>query len=179
MKTSNTEILKCFKILELDANASPDDVQKAFRKIVKIWHPDLYTGSPKLKDMAEEKLKAVNIAYATVRSYIATRQKIRPKTETQSSSASKVRKKYKEKKSAHGNVVSGLFSDPFSWLRVRNWKGILAEYIKSLRIENQPLNSTQYQMNSRPKVNRGSYGKNFKQIFEEVTLNAQKAHSSP
>ena len=144
MGISETEIRQCFKVLELDLNASLDDVRKAFRNIVKIWHPDLYAGSPQLKGMAEEKLKAVNAAYAAVKSYLALRKDMAPQP--------KARK-----------IV---FSDPFAWLHNRNLKWFPGEYTKD---EYQPLNSFRCQTTiPSPKQNRSSYQKDFKQVLQEV-----------
>jgi curved DNA-binding protein CbpA len=144
MGISETEIRQCFKVLELDSNASLDDVRKAFRNIVKIWHPDLYAGSPQLKAMAEEKLKAVNAAYAAVKSYLALRRDVAPRT--------KARK-----------IV---FSNPFAWLGNRNLKWFQGEYAKN---DKMPLNPFRYQTTvPSPKQNERSCQKDFKQVLQEV-----------
>lgn len=164
MATSEAEILHCFKTLEINPDASLDEVRKAFRKIVKIWHPDLFTGSPRLKDMAEEKLKAVNTAYAAIRSYLATRQNSIPGTGT----GNKPNFKKRGNASHPSYTVSGLFSDPFFWLRIRKLKGLVNEYLKSLKPETQPQYSFRDQTPSDPLANRYDHGKDFKQIFKEV-----------
>ncbi len=177
MGISKTEIRQCFKVLELDPNASLEDVQKAFRILVKIWHPDLYTGSPQLKKIAEENLKKVNAAYAAVKSYLALRKKIVSKPKVRNSASSIDRKK-ENTASATSGSVTGVFSDPFAWLRNRNPKWFQGEYAKK---ENQPLNSIRRQTTPRPKINRDYYGKDFKQVLQEVvaaSLRSQDAGRS-
>jgi len=164
MTISEAEILRCFKTLELDPDASLDEVRKAFRKIVKIWHPDLFNGSPKLKDRGEEKLKAVNSAYAAIKSYLATRKNSIPETDAGNNRDLKRR----GDASAPSYTVSGLFSDPFFWLRIRKLKWLLNEYLKSLKSETPPVYSFRDQTPSDPMVNRNDCGKDFKQIFREV-----------
>ncbi len=161
MATSKAEILHCFKTLELDPDASFDEVRKAFRKIVKIWHPDLFTGSPRLKNMAEEKLKAVNSAYSAIKSYLATRNNIIPRTGAGN--------KTRGNASSPSYTVTELLSDPFFWLRIRKLKWLLNEYLKSLKTETQPQYSFRDQTPPDPVVSRDDYGKDFKQIFKEVS----------
>ncbi len=50
-----------YEILGVSRNASDDDIRKAYRRLVKEWHPDAYKGSNK-KD-AEAKFKEIQEAY--------------------------------------------------------------------------------------------------------------------
>ncbi len=54
-----------YEILGISRNASQDDIRKAYRELVKKYHPDKYQGNP-LADLAEEKLQEVNWAYDTL-----------------------------------------------------------------------------------------------------------------
>ncbi len=54
-----------YKILGITPDASDDDVKKAYRKLVKKYHPDRYQNSP-LADEASEKMKEINGAYDTI-----------------------------------------------------------------------------------------------------------------
>ena len=69
------DIEKCFEIFELDRRASPYEVKQAYKDIVNVWHPDRFSNNPRLKQKAEEKLKEINVAYETLKSYsiLATR----------------------------------------------------------------------------------------------------------
>jgi len=167
MPISNTEILKSYKVLQLDLDASLDDVRKAFRNMVKIWHPDLYTGSPHIREMAEEKLKAINAAYDAVKSYLGSRKNIAPR-QKDNRTASYSFQKNPPPSSQNSCGVSRVFSEPLSWLRNRGLKRALREYMKNKRDENRPLNSCHYRTNPDPVIDRSCHGKDFKQVLEEV-----------
>ncbi len=50
-----------YKILEIDKNASPEIIKKAYTTLAKKYHPDLQDES--VKHIYEEKLKLINEAY--------------------------------------------------------------------------------------------------------------------
>ncbi len=51
-----------YEVLDVDRNASDDDIKKAFRKLARQHHPDLQK-NPQEKKKAEEKFKEANEAY--------------------------------------------------------------------------------------------------------------------
>ncbi|HIJ20093.1 MAG TPA: J domain-containing protein [Deltaproteobacteria bacterium] len=63
------DIKKSFQILELKVGASETEVRQAYRDIASVWHPDRFSGNPRLKRKAEEKLKEANAAYETLKSF--------------------------------------------------------------------------------------------------------------
>ena len=54
-----------YKILEIDKNASQEIIEKAYKVLVKKYHPDLQT-SPEMKLKCETKIKEINEAYETL-----------------------------------------------------------------------------------------------------------------
>lgn len=50
-----------YEILEVNKRASREVIEKAYKVLVKKYHPDLYTGTK--KDYAERKIKEINEAY--------------------------------------------------------------------------------------------------------------------
>jgi len=58
-----------YSILGLKPGASPAKVKQAYRKLVKIWHPDQFS-LPEEKQEAEEKIKQINEAYNQLKSYL-------------------------------------------------------------------------------------------------------------
>jgi hypothetical protein len=44
-------------------NAPEPEIRKAYRLLVKVWHPDRFQGDQKLKESAETKLKDINSAF--------------------------------------------------------------------------------------------------------------------
>lgn len=53
-----------YEILEIDKNASPEIIEKAYKTLVKKYHPDLQKNN--LKNNYEEKIKKINEAYETL-----------------------------------------------------------------------------------------------------------------
>lgn len=51
-----------YEVLEIREGASQEEIKKAYKEIVKKYHPDQYGNNP-LRDLAEEKLREANEAY--------------------------------------------------------------------------------------------------------------------
>lgn len=51
-----------YEVLGVNKNASEAEIKKAYKELVKKYHPDKYIDNP-LKELAEEKLKEINEAY--------------------------------------------------------------------------------------------------------------------
>ena len=52
-----------YEVLGVSPSASDEELKKAYRELVKKYHPDNYNDNP-LADLAEEKMKEINEAYA-------------------------------------------------------------------------------------------------------------------
>ena len=55
--------------LELDDNASLDDIRQAYRDLAKVWHPDRFPNDPRMQAKASEKLRRVIEAYEFLKSH--------------------------------------------------------------------------------------------------------------
>src|SRR5687768_319033 len=55
-----------YRLLDLDPNASDEELKRAHRDLMKVWHPDRFGHDPSLRRKAEEKLKAINEAYERI-----------------------------------------------------------------------------------------------------------------
>ncbi len=51
-----------YKVLEIDENATQEQIKEAYRRMVKKYHPDRYVDNP-LNSLAEEKMRDINQAY--------------------------------------------------------------------------------------------------------------------
>ena len=51
-----------YQVLGISPNASEDDIKRAYKELVKKYHPDQYQDNP-LSDVAEEKMAEINTAY--------------------------------------------------------------------------------------------------------------------
>lgn len=54
-----------YDVLGVSADASDDEVKKAYRELARKYHPDNYQNNP-LADLAEEKMEEINEAYDTI-----------------------------------------------------------------------------------------------------------------
>ncbi len=52
-----------YKVLGVSPNASDDEIQKAYRRLVKKYHPDVNPGD----ENAEKKMREINAAYDQIR----------------------------------------------------------------------------------------------------------------
>ena len=56
-----------YRVLDLDAGATDEEVKNAWRDLSKVWHPDRFAHDRAVQQRAEEKLKAINEAYEQIR----------------------------------------------------------------------------------------------------------------
>ena len=54
-----------YEILGVSKNATDEEIKKAYRELARKYHPDNYQNNP-LADLAEEKMKEINEAYAVL-----------------------------------------------------------------------------------------------------------------
>ena len=80
------DIEKCYEILELNKDATPDQAKQAYKDLVNIWHPDRVSHNPRLKQKAEDKLKEINSAYENVVLHLSSPKRTVPKSEVSRSS---------------------------------------------------------------------------------------------
>jgi hypothetical protein len=66
----NMDIQAFLHLLELEAPLTPVRLHRAYRRMVKRWHPDQFAHQPAIHALAEERLKAINQAYTLLKDYI-------------------------------------------------------------------------------------------------------------
>ncbi len=59
--------------LNLQKSDCPDEIRRAYRKLVRQWHPDQFAHQPEIHSLAEEKLKRINQAYSVLAEYFKNR----------------------------------------------------------------------------------------------------------
>ena len=61
------EVDECYRMLEVRPGASLEEIRQAWRDLVQVWHPDRFKASSRLHQKAQERLKAINLAYETLK----------------------------------------------------------------------------------------------------------------
>lgn len=85
-------LLRYYEILGLKPDATSQEVRRAYRGLVRVWHPDRFGDDLHLQLLAQEKLKEINEAYRVIKVDLATRPRpeTRQKATAQPSSAKPV-----------------------------------------------------------------------------------------
>jgi len=61
------ELDESYRLLEVDAGASPEEIRRAYLFLVNIWHPDRFVHEPAMQGRVQEKLQAINDAYQQIK----------------------------------------------------------------------------------------------------------------
>jgi len=139
------DIKRCFEILELNPDASPDELKQAYKDLVNIWHPDRFSTNPRLKQRSEKKLKEVNQAYETLKSLLPSKPELDKEAEkaphaqaqakTQAEPGAQAAASQAEAKTKTEAVVEAgtfAFLDLWSYLSTK-FRRIVAEQIQAFK----------------------------------------------
>lgn len=63
MNFSRIDNMNYYELLNIDRNVGPDEIKRAYREKLKVWHPDI---NPDQSKEAEEMAKTLNAAYAVL-----------------------------------------------------------------------------------------------------------------
>lgn len=58
---------KYLEILGLSGNASTEEIDRAYKELIRVWHPDRFQNDPLLVSRAENKTRELNNAYAELK----------------------------------------------------------------------------------------------------------------
>jgi len=61
------EVDESLRVLMLGPAPTADEVRRAYLDLVRVWHPDRFQSDPRLRQIAEERLIAINQAYTCLR----------------------------------------------------------------------------------------------------------------
>ena len=59
------------ELFELPQHFTREELDRSYRDLVQVWHPDKYANNTRLQLKAEEKLKEINSAYAALKEFLS------------------------------------------------------------------------------------------------------------
>lgn len=62
------EAERYYRTLDLDPGATPEEIHQGYLDLTWVWHPDRFSGHPRLQQKAHCKLQELNEAHARLRS---------------------------------------------------------------------------------------------------------------
>lgn len=71
----------CYRVLGVPVDASSSEIKRAYRDLVRVWHPDRFEDDSRLREKANEMLKAINAAYDTAMSNLDRHQTVDPSSD--------------------------------------------------------------------------------------------------
>jgi hypothetical protein len=82
------EAERCYRVLDLEPGASPEEIHQGYLDLVWVWHPDRFVGHPRLQQKAQTKLQELNEAHERLRAFRTApcSQRLRPQYKTRTSS---------------------------------------------------------------------------------------------
>ena len=83
------EVERYYRILDLQPGASPEEIHQGYLDLTWVWHPDRFTGHPRLQQKAVYKLQELNEAHEQLRSFrpVPQTRDLRAKSSSQASSS--------------------------------------------------------------------------------------------
>ncbi len=68
-KREDNDLHKSYSVLDLEQNATSDEIRRAYREAIKKYHPDKFSSLPlDIRKILEEKAKEINTAYDKLKS---------------------------------------------------------------------------------------------------------------
>jgi hypothetical protein len=59
----------CLRVLQLPADATPDQIRQTYLDLVRVWHPDRFQSNSRLQQLAQERLCEINEAYSELKNH--------------------------------------------------------------------------------------------------------------
>jgi DnaJ-class molecular chaperone len=84
-------INECYELLGIKSDASDEEIKRAYRDLVLVWHPDRFAHNPTLQEKAQDKLKEINAAHDFILKHFSSNNDIHSNSNS-SSSATKTQK---------------------------------------------------------------------------------------
>lgn len=92
---------QCFEVLKLSPDASHEEIQKAYKSLSKIWHPNRFSGDIQMQSKVKDKFVEIQLAYKQINAHLS-REKV---METDLSEENRWKEKVKTKAKKEAEIV--------------------------------------------------------------------------
>lgn len=123
-----------YKILEVDRSASPEVIEKAYKALVKKYHPDLQESN--MRQKAEERIKLINEAYEVLSNPISKAKYDETLSKTEHSEED-FNKLSEENKNLHDEINNLKYHSNVNYKNGSQQEQFKNEYEKQLEYENE------------------------------------------
>ncbi|MGF1591133.1 MAG: DnaJ domain-containing protein [Pleurocapsa sp.] len=128
------DIFQYYAILGIKHTASPEATKKAYRNLAKVWHPDRYVNNPILKAKAEDEIKKINQAYATIKAYAADPHQI----------VEPISNNPKSRISKQQTTPESYYQQGVIYAEQENYQAALDSFAQAIRVNGDYLEAYQY-----------------------------------
>ena len=77
-----TNYERCCEILEVAPGAPMPEIERSFRELIKVWHPDRFSDNPQLQIRATQKTSEITRSFQWIRKHAANLKEPEVKTST-------------------------------------------------------------------------------------------------
>jgi alpha-tubulin suppressor-like RCC1 family protein len=96
----DTNLLDCYRLLELQPGATAAEVREAYRVLSRVWHPDRFAGNPELLARATARQQELNDAYQRINQALQSGEAPDPDTRAAETPASQPSREQTEDQAA-------------------------------------------------------------------------------
>lgn len=120
-----------YKILGLEATATPAEVKQAYRKLAKKWHPDRFVNRPQMLAKAQQEIQKINQAYAVLKDAVPVEKTV------SNSSNNRVVKTSQNPSEIH-------YQRGVEFAEAEAYENAIAEFTLAIKIDHNYLKAYQY-----------------------------------
>lgn len=163
-----------YKVLGIKEGASYDEIKRAYRELVKKYHPDRYRDNP-LSDLAEEKMREINEAYEFLMKNAGGAYQYQTEYESASESSSSYKQQYQSQQQYKSGSQS---SYGYQYANDTELENMIRSYINSGNLNEaqklldrmQNRNAAWYYLQGLVFLRRGWYDRGYSNIQKAVNM---------
>jgi tetratricopeptide (TPR) repeat protein len=128
--SDSIDINRAYEVLGLIPGASQEEIKRAYRQLIRIWHPDSIA-DPVKKLEAEERTKIINAAYRIIKSNASSYQQKAPSDFVRKTSSDKVNVTSSESKASN---AERFYNSGVESVRQGKYEDAIANFTQAIRL---------------------------------------------